>query len=227
MAFTYQHIRDQVKQQVLANPMVCSPSHSVEWVTRFVKTLMPGSVLLDLGTFIGGSAHMFAKANPDIVIHTVDLNDFSPTNPDFGTVEYILESVKNRYNLPDLTPMDLYELQKMHLEDFSNIVSHTGHSRSIDIQNVSAVYVDASHIVVDVFADLEYAWERLLPNGYIFGDDANSSAVYSAFNKFALIHDLEMRVYCKSIMVQKKEPLPGFPKQTDGADLFYTFNDPV
>lgn len=225
--FTYQHIRDQVKQQVLANPMVCSPAHSVEWLSRFVKTLPPGAILLDLGTFIGGSAQVFAKANPGITIHTVDLNDFSSSNPDIVTVEYILGDVKDRYNLPDLVLEDLHEMQKIHIEDFPNIISHTGHSRSIDIQNVNAVYIDASHKVTDVFADLEYAWERLLPDGYIFGDDANSSSVYTAFNKFALMHDLEMHVYCKSIMLQKKEPLPGFPRQIDGLDFFYTFDDPI
>jgi hypothetical protein len=209
MSFTYQHIRDEVKQRVLANPIVCIPGHSFEWLLQHVRQLPPGAVLLELGTFVGGSAQGFAKANPNITIHTVDLNNFGPEHPAVKDLLYMLLHIKERYNLPDLTLEDLNELQKMHIEDYPNIISHTGHSRSLDIDNVDAVFIDADHDGGEVFADLEYAWARLKDNGYILGDDVNASGIHNAFSKFCLMNYMELRIFSKCAMIQKKEVCPG------------------
>jgi hypothetical protein len=198
--FTYQHIRKELKSNFLENPFSCTYHWIINWINLEIAKLPQGSKILEIGTFVGGSTQLLAKHNPHVTVHTVDLNDFEENN-------HMLASLKISHNLPMLTHLDLLELQKMHVEDFSNIVLHTGDSKSLDLDNLSLVFIDGDHTEEGVTADLEFAWGRLIDGGYIFGDDANCFGIYNAFAKFARKHDIELTMYSKGIRIQKTKQM--------------------
>jgi hypothetical protein len=119
----------------------------------------------------------------------------------------MLESMRSSHNLPLLTSLDLLEIQKMHIEDFPNIIPHTGDSKSLDLKDLSVVFIDAGHSEDEVTADLNYAWDRLLDGGCIFGDDINSPMVYNAFTKFARTKDVELTLYSKCARIRKTDKI--------------------
>lgn len=196
--FTYNHIREELKSRINANPFSCTYGWVVNWINLEISKLPPGSIILEMGTFVGGTTHLMAKANKDVIIHTIDLNNFKEDN-------HILKSMRASHNLPQLTPSDLLEIQKMHIEDFPNIIPYTGDSKSLDLKNLSLVFVDADHNESSVIADLEYAWDRLLDGGVIFGDDTNRPGVYNAFAKFAREKDVELTLYSKCARIRKTD----------------------
>jgi hypothetical protein len=198
--FTYQHSREELKSRFLEEPFSCTYSWIINWINLEITKLPQGSKILEIGTFIGGSTHLLAKNNQHVTVHTVDLNDFKEDN-------HMLASLRISHNLPLLTHLDLLELQKMHTEDFSNIILHTGDSKQLDIDNLSLVFVDGDHSEEGVTADLEFAWDRLIDGGYIFGDDANQFSIYNAFAKFARKHDIELTMYSKGIRIQKTKKI--------------------
>ena len=198
--FTYQHIREELKSKFLEKPFSCTYGWIINWINLEIAKLPQGSTVLEIGTFVGGSTQLLAKNNQHVTVHTIDLNKFENNN-------HMLESLKASHNLPLLTPLDLLELQKIHTEDFSNIILHTGDSKSMDINNLSLVFVDGDHTEHGITADLEFAWDRLVDGGYIFGDDANQFPIYNAFAKFARKHDVELTMYSKGIRIQKTKKI--------------------
>jgi len=194
--FTYQHIREELKSRFLEEPFSCTYSWIINWINLEIAKLPQGSKILEIGTFVGGSTQLLAKHNQHVIVHTVDLNIFENDLQ-------MLEEIKTFYNLPNLLVTDLLEIQKIHTEDFSNIVLYTGDSKSLDLNNLSLVFVDGDHSEEGVTADLEFVWDRLIDGGYIFGDDANHFGVYNAFAKFARKYDLELTMYSKGIRIQK------------------------
>jgi hypothetical protein len=198
--FTYNNIREDLKSQIMLNPFSCTYEWIVNWINLEITKLPPGSIILEMGTFVGGTTQLLAKFNKHVIIHTVDLNKFEEDS-------VMLESIRDTYNLPLLSSLDLLEIQKMHIEDFSNIIAYTGDSKSLDLKNISLVFVDASHDEDDVIADLNYAWDRLLDDGCIFGDDIDSPMVYNAFAKFARTKDVELTLYSKCARIRKTDKI--------------------
>lgn len=194
--FTYQHNREEIKTQILKKPFSCTYGWVIDWINLEIKKLSENSLVLEMGTFVGGSTHLIAKNNPHIILHTIDLNNFDDNT-------HGLENIRSEYNLPMLTPLDLLEIQKIHTEDFTNIVLHTGDSKSLDIERFSLIFIDAGHSEEEVEKDLNYAWDHLVDNGYIFGDDVDSPNVYNAFMKFAKKKDVEITFYSKCARIQK------------------------
>lgn len=201
--FTYEHIREELKSQMFINPWSCTYRWVINWINLEISNLPPGSIILEMGTFVGGSTHLIAKANNHVIIHTIDLNNFEEDN-------HMLKSMRHSHNLPLLTALDLLEIQKIHIEDFPNIIPHTGDSKSLDIKDLSVVFIDAGHTKEEVTTDLEYAWSRLVDDGCIFGDDIDSPNVYNAFAEFAKEQDVELTLYSKCARIRKTNKIsPG------------------
>lgn len=196
--FTYQQQRAEIKEKLNAKPFSCTYSWVTSWITREIARLPPGSIVLEMGTFVGGTTCLLAQANPDVIVHSVDLNQFSEDN-------HMLADLRQELNLPDLKASDLPEIQRMHVEDYANVHLHTGDSKSLNLNNISLVFIDADHNTGTVLKDLEYAWARLLPGGYIFGDDANEPGVFNAFQIFAKEKDIEFTLYSKCARIQKTD----------------------
>lgn len=192
--------RVRIKKRMMLQPCVLSPPQSLEFILRKIRELPPGSKILEMGTFIGGSACKFAQANPDIIIHSVDVNDYATAPANY---QQYLPHVQRSLDAPNLTTDDLLELQRMQTENYPQIILHTGNSRSLGIQNFSLVYIDANHTAKEVFLDLNYAWDCVNEGSYIMGDDVNFATVYNAWNKFALIKNVELTIYGNRAMIKK------------------------
>jgi hypothetical protein len=137
-------------------------------------------------------------ANPEVTVHSVDLNQFDNDN-------HMLAELRETLNLPDLMAKDLLEIQSLHVEDCANVHLHTGDSKSLDLNDIALAFIDANHDTDELIKDLNYAWDRLLPGGYIFGDDANEPNVFNAFQIFAKEKDIELTLYSKCARIQKTE----------------------
>lgn len=190
--------QEEIKQKLHAKPFSCTYSWVTSWITREVAKLPPGSIVLEMGTFVGGTTRLLALANPEVIIHSVDLNQFGDDN-------HMLAELREALNLPNLAASDLLEIQRLHVEDCANVHLHTGDSKSLDLNNISLAFIDANHDTDAVLEDLEYVWDRMLPGGYIFGDDVNEPNVFNAFQLFAKSKDIELTLYSKCARIQKAE----------------------
>jgi predicted O-methyltransferase YrrM len=149
--------RVRIKKRMMLQPCVLSPPQSLEFILRKIRELPPGAKILEMGTFIGGSACKFAQANPNIIIHSVDVNDYTTTPANY---QQYLPHVQRSLDAPHLTTDNLLELQQMQTEDYPQIILHTGNSRSLGIQSFSLVYIDANHTAKEVFLDLNYIQDK-------------------------------------------------------------------
>lgn len=190
--------REEIKQKLHAKPFSCTYSWVTSWITREVAKLPPNSIVLEMGTFVGGTTRLLALANPNVIVHSVDLNQFDDDN-------HMLVELREALNLPNLMASDLLEIQRMHVEDCANVQLHTGDSKSLDLNNIALAFIDANHDTDELLKDLHYAWDRMLPGGYIYGDDVNEPNVFNAFQLFAREKDVELTLYSKCARLQKTE----------------------
>lgn len=203
MTFTYFKKRQELKEKLRLEPFSCTYSWIVNWINKEISKLPAGSNVVELGTFVGGTARLFAQSNPTVTIHSIDLNKLDDD-------DHMLLEFKQKFNLPNLLAKDILELQKIQTEDCSNIKLYEGYSRSLNVDNISLSFIDASHDFDEVLKDLEFIWERTIPNGYIYGDDSNEPNVFNAFSIFAKEKDVELVLYSKCARIQKTEKInPG------------------
>lgn len=191
-------ISDELLQKIYNDPFTCTYSWVINWINQEAKNIAPGGVIVELGTFVGGTTRLLAINNPNLTIHSVELNVANPEN--IG----MLNGISSAYNIK-LELQDLVYIQQAHVADLPNVVLHTGDSKSLAISNVDLVFVDASHEEDKVLEDLHYAWNITKPNGYIFGDDVDSFNVYNALNRFAREKDIPYTIYSKVFKIQKVE----------------------
>lgn len=187
----------ELKHKIDSNPIVCTWQWCIDWMVPTITKLPPNSVVVELGTFVGGTTRKIALANPAVTIHTIDLNQF-------GTDHLIMiHDFKDQYNLQQVECNDLYTIQDLHLRDLPNVIRHTGDSKSIDVKNIDVAYVDASHTYKDVIADLECIYANLKIGGHIYGDDVDDLQVYYAVYDFAKKYNLEIAIYSKFFKLTK------------------------
>lgn len=200
--FTYQYIRDEVKQRCKAQPATMIVPWVLDYINSHLAKLPPGSVIAEFGTFVGGTAVLFAQANPSLTIHTYDINKFD--NFDNSSM---LHALSTRYDLPLLNKNDIVEIQQLHLEDYTNIVMHIEDSANIAVDNLSAVLIDDNRDEHSLFELLNTIWPLLNDNGIVFADDADNPHIHNAFYKFAKIKDLELTIYSKCAKLIKTTPM--------------------
>jgi len=200
--------RETIKAKIIMSPHCCVFPWAIQFVIDTVKTLPPGSIILEMGTFVGGTTRLFAQANPNITIHTIDIDTFGDTiiNPDFGhfAENPMIVTIQETYGLLGISVEDVLEIRKLHIEDYPNIISHLGNSTDLKLENIDLVFVDASHTYEDVLNDLRYAWGIVKDGGYIFGDDVHSAPLYNALWQFCQEVDTSYTVYSKCFKIEKK-----------------------
>jgi len=186
-----------LKHRIAVDPMACTWQWCIDWMNQTISALPAGSVVAELGTFVGGTTRHIALANPLVTVHTIDLNQFGDDH------QFMVDNFREFYNCPDLATTDLQLIQDLHLADLPNVIRYTGDSKTLDIQNIDVAYIDASHSYEDVLADLEYVYANLKTGGHIFGDDVDGMWVYFAVYDFAKKYNLEISIYSKFFKLTK------------------------
>jgi hypothetical protein len=206
---------EDIKPMIVERPFSCTYSWVTDWINQHLKTLPSGSKVVELGTFVGGTTRLLAQANPHLEIHTIDLDQIYSTDN-----RGMINDIEKFYGVKNLRSDTLYQVQRMHLEDFSNIFQYTGHSTSIPVTNFHASFVDAHHGYGEVMDDLDFVWENTVDGGFIFGDDIDSPQVYNAVVHWAHKKGIEFTVFSKGFKIVKSTkpapminaPLQGFFK---------------
>ena len=196
--FTYQHIRNEVKQLCKAQSATMIPPWVLDYIMKHIVDLPAGSIVVELGTFVGGTAVRMADANPNVVIHTYDNNQF-----DKYVNSPMLLHMRNIYDLPLLQAADIIEIQRLHLEDYDNIIMHIDDTTNIAEQNIAVALVDDNRDETALFNVLQQLWPKMAQDGVVLGDDVNSPEIYNAFARFAKIQNIELTIYSKCVKLVK------------------------
>jgi predicted O-methyltransferase YrrM len=198
---------EDIKIKIIKESCSCTYSWVVDWINSHLKELPKGAKFVELGTFVGGTTRLIALANPHIEIHTIDLYNLYDNN------SHMIEYLESIYNLKNVNHDALHHIQRMHLEDFSNVFIHTGHSVTIPVTQFHASFIDAHHSYYSVIADLDFVWENTVEGGIIFGDDIDSPNVYNAVNHWTHRKSIEFTVFSKAFKIVKTVPKYVFGSQ--------------
>lgn len=193
---------EKIKQEILKNPCFLMDPIMIQWINKYAKTFPSNSIFVELGTFMGGTTRQIAKANPNAIVHTIDINDtelWSKWN--YNGLRNFFERVGLNVNEKFI---DLLKIQDLHLEDMPNVVRHTGDSLSLDIDNISLLLIDSNHSNDHVLKELNYYWPKIKSGGILFADDLDSTDALSVFNDFLKPKNLKMHILLSRYgMVQK------------------------
>lgn len=197
--FTYHARRDEIKRMLGIWPAAMIPPWVLEYICGHVASLPHGSVVVELGTFVGGTTVFMARANPHAVIHTYDNNLFGTWSDDNS----LLSHIRTRYGLPLLGTRDLLEIQRMHLEDHGNVTMHVADTMDMAQDGISLALVDDNRGESETLDLLRLLWTRLSAGGVILGDDIDAPHAYNAFARFAKEQDVELTIYSKCGKITK------------------------
>jgi hypothetical protein len=175
---------------------------AVLWLKHHCSILSPGEIVVELGTFLGGTTKILAESNPNIIFHTIDIN-----NADWwdkrNYISYIRKVSGN--NLINFNKEDYLKIQDLHLSHLTNVVRHTGSSLTLNIPNISVLISDSSHHEELTYQELNHFWPLIKKGGSIIGDDfGNMPEVKSAFVRFIKENNLSYsRLYSNQIRIVK------------------------
>ena len=142
-------------------------------IHKIAKMLNPGSLAVEVGTYLGGSASLMAHANKHLEIHCYDLFDSSSYDPRHHDLmamslgkgsERSLENVK-KY----LSPYTNIFLHKVYKGDPAKYpISFFGH---IDDRKIDMFIEDASHKEPQLTNSLAYWLPKVNINGFVLLHD--------------------------------------------------------
>ena len=191
-------------------------SFSQDWFTphipRWEKFLAPlegrSARILEIGSFEGLSACFFLWRLPDARITCIDTFAGAPDYPAYGISTIDLE---RRFDA------------NVSLVDASRVAKRAGDSRRILLDLVTdatesfdVIYVDGSHMALDVVVDAALSWQLLSENGLLIFDDYGGGAVdpdplrhvkpaVDAFLELVSAHSTVL-VRERQVVVRKRQP---------------------
>lgn len=132
---------------------------------RLSQSLDPGSRVLELGTFLGGTASILARANPSIEVIAVD--NFSDYHWQMGQTERFIKYLG--------TDQRTEAALKQSLADIPNLTIRAGHSPNdfyhTDLRDFTVILDDSDHFDMGISINTDFWSERLRPGGlYLFHD---------------------------------------------------------
>ena len=197
---------DQLTISLRELPFSLVPPKARQWMFQTIDALSDNSVIVELGTFVGGTTRLIAKRNTSITVHTIDLNNWEEA---WVLSEHSIDRFTNIHNEPEVVLSDLNIIQDIHLSDLPNVIRHVGDTKTLDVYNIDLAFIDAAHNYDSVTSDLEYVFDRLKPGGYIFGDDARHGGVYTATFDFCLRQNLQFTI----VFLKFKKIIERFPDE--------------
>jgi hypothetical protein len=175
---------------------------AVQWLKNHCSTLSSGDIVVELGTFLGGTIKSLAESNPNIIFHTIDIND-----AEWWHERNYISNVRkvSGNNLINFNKEDYLKIQDLHLNHLINVVRHTGSSLTLTIPNISLLISDSSHNEELTYQELNHFWPLIKKGGSIIGDDFNNMPeVKRAFIRFIRENNLSYsRIYSNQIRIVK------------------------
>jgi SAM-dependent methyltransferase len=177
-----------------------------QFLFTFTSKLKAESVVLEVGTFLGGSASIMASANAEITIHTVDnYNDGHDRHKPY-VVDMLQEALGNE-------PRSLESVQKL-LSNHKNIVLHKGKS-PIDFQDwtasIDVYFEDGLHFNPIFTQNIEFWTKFLKKDGYLilhdyrpFLPDGHPSKIFDVINWVDQASDYDIVDQVDSLIVLKR-----------------------
>ena len=146
------------------------------------------TVILEVGSLVGGSARFFAKHWPDAHLVCVDpwIDTDDPANRPF--LEHVPELTSAVLGVTDGI-YNVFRSSLWDLRDRLTPVRGFSPDRLVDVHHAGVqpdiVYIDGSHVYEDVLADVMCS-AALFPNAVLCGDDWNWPGVHHAVNYVAV-----------------------------------------
>ena len=190
----------ELKEYILNRPIISLITDvDVDYLINEVNKLNPNSLIVETGTFIGGTTRRMALARPDVTIYTIDTNEYN-------SIEHCLwyDHIKKILNLDWLDHTHFNDLQNIYLEDLPNVKRIVKKSAEfVSDKKIDLLFLDADHTDEYVLLELKNFWDQMNYNGIIMGDDVNHQDVYNAIRKFSFEKDLEYTIYNKLYKMKK------------------------
>jgi predicted O-methyltransferase YrrM len=172
----------------LENSIMLLPTE-IEFLSQTVASLERDSIVLEVGTALGGSAEVMARANPAVRIFTMDL--FGENGTDSNSVETLYNTVKTR------------------LSKFSNITVLCGNAMTDfkDWSNeIDLYFEDGVHIDPALSTNLNRWISFLKPGGILLVHDNNEFCPdvekniqqLVKLNKFEIVKKVEPLIMLKN-----------------------------
>ena len=172
----------------LENSIMMTPTE-IEFLYQVVSLLPKDSIVLEVGTALGGSSEVMARANPAVKIFTIDL--FGENGTDSISVETLYNTVKTR------------------LSKFSNITVLCGNAMT-DFNNwstkIDLYFEDGVHIDPGLMTNLNKWTSFLKPGGILLVHDYNEYCPdvekniqqLIKLNKFEIVKQVESLIMLKN-----------------------------
>ena len=194
----------------------------------FAKTLSDNSVIVEVGSALGGTACLIASVNPTFKVHSVDCFENNYVFEVWERARPYKEAQINNWNLTqhinnrvdakqwvdDIDALFLTDKSGKLVHDYmtksySNITQHVGTS-PYDFSNWNTlidVYIeDAIHTNPTVHSNIEF-WKKFVkPGEYIVGHDYEAELypdVFSEFNELIQLGWIKLSVTGNLIILQK------------------------
>jgi hypothetical protein len=191
-----------------------------------ISTLDDNSIVVEVGSHIGGSACLMASVNPTITINCIDMHhpdniiEWNLKRPNVGTWT---SNWYNLHNIPYEDRLDLLtDINNCFINDptsesalryvtskYSNIKVHSGIS-PIDFLNwdqmIDVFFEDALHTNPLLFNNINFWCEHIKPGGYLVGHDYIAELfpdVVSEFDKLIQQGWLKISLTENLIILQK------------------------
>ena len=149
-------------------------------LSRIVQELEPGSHILEIGSWLMGSARLIAEANPQA--HLLCVDPFSGPVVDRGSIEYLKDHPEFQGNR---TP----ELARALVKDLANITiiaAESPHNLGPHPEAFDLYFEDGNHDDPLLAANLDYWLSRLKPNGFLALHDSNIPDVAAHIERLQL-----------------------------------------
>jgi len=171
---------------------------------NLISTLSNNSIIVEIGSYIGGSACLMASVNSTITVNCIDMHD--PGNILQWNIkkQFLIGMLSNWYNLhniPNKDRLDLVtDINNCFINDptgktalkyvtikYSNIKLHDGISPDDFLnwdQAIDVCFEDATHCNPVLIANLNFWSKHIKPGGYLIGHDYEFKMYPDVVNEF-------------------------------------------
>jgi len=156
-------------------------------IATIASNLPDQSNIIEIGSFLGKSAVEWAKTSSEV--YCIDY------------FQMPIEAINKKLNNPISGAITQFDIFKHYTKNYPNIhpiIKKFDTKFDLQFKNVGCVFDDSDHTEKTLELVFNYWWNKLLPNGFICGDDYNLPQVFTTVNKYATLFQLAVKTYPNS-----------------------------